>query len=56
VGVESLVSPAGPESIVVSGALVSIVQERLAGEASVLSAASIARTSKVCRPGASGPG
>ena len=52
--------------IVVSGATVSIVQVKLAGEASVLPAVSVARTSKVCEPsarpgvalraGAGGPG
>jgi hypothetical protein len=38
--------------IVVSGAVVSIVQVKLAGEASVLPAVSVARTSKVCEPSA----
>jgi hypothetical protein len=53
---ESLVDvPDGPELIVVSGAVVSgggtsTVQVRLAGEASVLPAASVARTSNVCEP------
>ena len=36
--------------IVVFGAVVSIVQVKLAGVASVLPAASVARTSKVCEP------
>ena len=40
----------GPESIVVSGAVVSIVQVWLAGLWSVLPAASVARTEKVCSP------
>jgi hypothetical protein len=44
----SAVSASGPVSIAVSGAAVSTVQVRLAGEASVLPAASVARTSKVC--------
>jgi hypothetical protein len=43
-----LVRPLGPESIAVCGAEVSTVQVRLAGEASVLPAESVARTSKVC--------
>ena len=33
-----------------AGAVVSIVQVKLAGVASVLPAASVARTSKVCEP------
>ena len=40
----------GPESIVVSGAVVSIVQVWLAGLWSVLPAWSVARTEKVCEP------
>src|SRR5918996_1377403 len=48
VGVESFVSPVGPESIVVCGAAVSTVIARLAGLVSVLPAASVARTSNVC--------
>ena len=40
----------GPESIVVSGAVVSTVKVRLAGVGSVLPAASMARTSKVWAP------
>jgi hypothetical protein len=40
----------GPDEIVVSGAVVSIVQVRDAGEASTLPAASVARTSNVCDP------
>ena len=47
--------PEGPESIVVSGAVVSgagtsTVQARDAGDASVLPAGSVARTSNVCGP------
>ena len=39
--------------IVVSGGVVSTVNARLAGDASVFPAASVARTSKVCAPSAS---
>ena len=53
VGVASRVRPLGPVSIVVCGALVSTVIVRLAGVASVLPAASVARTSNVCVPSAS---
>ena len=53
VGVLSLVAPAGPPVIVVSGAAVSIVNERLAGVGSTLPAASIACTSNVCAPSVS---
>src|SRR5918996_2295943 len=49
VGVESLVNPVGPESIVVCGAAVSTVIARLAA-APVLPAASVARTSNVWAP------
>ena len=47
--------PDGPEPIVVSGGVVSgggtfTVQVREAGEASVLPAPSVARTSNVCEP------
>ena len=42
----------GALSICVSGATVSTVQVKLAGEASVLPAASVARTWKVCEPSA----
>ena len=42
--------PVGPESIVVSGATVSTVKVRVAGVASTLPAASLARTSNVCAP------
>ena len=41
------VSPVGPPVIVVSGATVSTVNERVAGDASVLPAASVARTENV---------
>ena len=44
------VSPLGPESIAVSGATVSTVQVRTASVASVLPAASVARTRKLCSP------
>jgi hypothetical protein len=43
----------GPDEIVVSGAVVSIVHVKLAGEASTFAAASFARTWKVCDPSAS---
>ena len=43
-----LTEPVGPAVIVVSGATVSTVHVREAGEASVLPAASVARTWKVC--------
>ncbi len=50
----SVVEADGPLVIVVSGGVVSVgattVQLRLAGEASVLPAASVARTSNVCEP------
>ena len=53
-GVASLVGPLGPEVIVVSGAVVSdgalIVHVCVAGVASVLPAASVARTLNVCEP------
>ena len=42
----------GRDVMVVSGAVVSIVQVKLAGVASVLPARSVARTSKVCEPAA----
>jgi hypothetical protein len=45
-----LVVPGGPEVIVVSGGVVSTVNERLAGDGSGFAAASIARTAKVCGP------
>ena len=51
----SVVEAAGPPVIDVSGGVVSaatIVHDRVAGEASVLPAASVARTSNVCAPGA----
>jgi hypothetical protein len=50
VGVVSLDGSAGPESMVVFGAVRSIVQVKLAGDASVLPAGSVARTSNVCVP------
>src|SRR5690242_5298386 len=43
VGVASLVSPDGPESILTTGGVVSTVQVTLAGVASILPARSIAR-------------
>jgi hypothetical protein len=50
----AVVEPLGPESIVVSGAVVSVgwvtVHDRVAGEASTLPAASVARTLKLCEP------
>jgi hypothetical protein len=46
-GVESLTGPAGPDSIEVSGATVSTVNERVAGVPSVLPAGSVARTYRV---------
>ncbi len=52
VGVESLVRPEGPESIVTTGAVVSILQVKLAGVASVFAAWSIARTSNLWLPSA----
>jgi hypothetical protein len=49
-----LVEPLGPELIEVSGAVVSVgavtVQPAVAGLASVLPAASVARTLKLCEP------
>ena len=42
--------PVGPESIVVFGAAVAIVNVRVAGVASTLPAASLARTENVCVP------
>ena len=47
--------PAGPVLIVVSGAVVSTVNVRVAGVGSTLPAASIARTENVCVPSASVP-
>ncbi len=55
----AVVVPVGPEVIVVSGAVVSgggavsTVNERVAGEASVLPATSVARTDTECAPSAS---
>ena len=45
--------PLGPLVIEVSGALVSTVHVRVAGVASMLPAASFARTENVCEPFAS---
>ena len=42
-----LITPVGPPVIVVSGAAVSTVKDRVAGDASVLPAASVARTENV---------
>jgi hypothetical protein len=50
VGVLSSDVPGGSEVIVVSGAVVSTVKDRLAGGSSTLPAGSLARTSKVCWP------
>ena len=50
VGAVLLVGPFGPEVMLVSGAVVSTVQVRLAGLASVFPAVSVAFTSKVCEP------
>ena len=61
VGVLSLDVPVGPDVIVVSGAVVSAggaaatVNERVAGEESVLPAASVARTATECAPSLSVP-
>ena len=44
------VSASGPESMLVCGGLVSIVQEYVAGVESVLPAGSVARTANVCSP------
>ena len=49
-GASSLVTPVGPLVIVVSGAAVSTVNARVAGDASVLPAASVARTRERVRP------
>ena len=53
VGVRSVVRPAGPASIVVCGAVVSIAKPRAAGAGSALPAGSTARTSNPCAPSAS---
>jgi hypothetical protein len=53
VALVSCVEPDGPESIVVSGGVVSIVQVRDAGVASRLPAVSFARTANVCVPSGS---
>ena len=55
VGVPSPVVPLGPAVIVVSGAVVSTVNARVAGEASALPRPSLARTSNVCAPSDSAP-
>ncbi len=54
-GLEFLVSPFGPELIVVAGPVVSTVQLRLAGVGSALPSVSTARTRNVCAPSLSGP-
>ena len=54
-GVVTLIVPVGPDSIVVSGAAVSIVNIREAGVGSTLPAASVARTVNACVPSASVP-
>ena len=51
-GLPELLGSFGCAVIVVFGAVVSIVQVKLAGVASVLPAASVARTSKVWEPSA----
>ena len=53
VGVGSGVTPEGPESMVVCGAVASTVIEREAGVASTLPTESVARTSKLCSPSVS---
>jgi hypothetical protein len=54
-GEAPLVVPLGPELIEVSGAAVSTVNDRVAGVASTLPAASVARTETVYAPSTSGP-
>jgi hypothetical protein len=49
-GAEVFVEPVGPVRIVVSGAVVSTVNVKLAGVGSSLLAGSTAMTSKVCSP------
>jgi hypothetical protein len=49
------VVPVGPESLVVSGAAVSTVNERVAGLGSGVPVGSVARTENVYEPSASGP-
>jgi hypothetical protein len=56
VGVESFVGPLGPEVIVVSGAVVSAVNARVAGVGSVFPAGSVARTENVYGPSRSAAG
>ena len=53
VGAALPVGPVGPPSIAVCGATVSTVNDRVAGVASTLPAASAARTEKVYVPSAS---
>ena len=50
----TVVEPAGPVVIDVSGAIVSTVKERVAGDATT-PAGSVARTQNVYTPSASGP-
>ncbi len=50
-----VIVPVGPESIVVFGAVASTVNVRVAGDASTLPAASVARTLNVYAPSASEP-
>ncbi len=54
-GVVSFEGADGPLSIVVFGAVRSIVHVKLAGDASVLPAASVARTTNACVPSPSAP-
>ena len=54
-GEAPFVAPVGPAVIAVSGADVSTVKARVAGVASTLPAASVARTENVYAPSASGP-
>src|SRR5688500_16993326 len=56
VGVASPVGPLGPGTMVVGGAVGTTVKLRLAGVASTLPTASVARTSKVCAPSARAAG
>ena len=53
--VAELLTLAGCAVIVVSGGVRSIVQSRLAGDASVVPAVSVARTRNVCGPSARAP-
>ena len=54
-GLLALVAPVGPPVIVVSGAVASTVNERVAGVASGVPRLSVARTESVYAPSASGP-